>query len=74
MKTKNNFLSFLRILLLIIVCIALTIAIVFPLWKFATSTPKLYTIVVLVLCLLYLGFVIVRKCRARIKAGKADEK
>jgi hypothetical protein len=67
MKGKGKFFSFLSFLLLILACIAATAALVFPLWKFATAAPKIYTITILSLCLISIIFLIVRKC---MKKGK----
>ena len=61
MWTKGKFIVFLRILLLIVACIAATIVLVFPLWKFSTSAPRIYTATVLILCAVFLVFLVVRK-------------
>lgn len=61
MRTKGKFIVFLRILLLIAACVAATIVLVFPLWKFSTSVPRIYTACVLILCAVLLLFLIVRK-------------
>ncbi len=61
MRTKGKFIVFLRILLLIVACIAATIVLVFPLWKFSTSAPRIYTATVLILCAVFLVFLVVRK-------------
>ncbi len=41
---------------LLVVCAILGCAVVFPLWKFATSAPKIYTTVVLV-CMIFAALI-----------------
>ena len=53
--------TFLRIILLIAACIGATIVLVFPLWKFSTAAPRIYTITVLILSAAFLLYLIVRK-------------
>ena len=67
MRTKGKFIVFLRILLLIVACIAATIVLVFPLWKFSTSAPRIYTATVLILCAVLIVFLIVRKILSKIR-------
>lgn len=67
MRTKGKFIVFLRILLLIVACIAATIVLVFPLWKFSTSAPRIYTATVLILCAVLIIFLIVRKILSKIR-------
>ena len=67
MRTKGKFIVFLRILLLIVACVAATIVLVFPLWKFSTSTPRIYTLTVLILCAALVIFLIVRKILSKIR-------
>ena len=67
MRAKGKFIVFLRILLLIAACIAATIVLVFPLWKFSTSTPRIYTLTVLILCAALVIFLIVRKILSKIR-------
>ena len=61
MRAKGKFIVFLRILLLIAACVAATIVLVFPLWKFSTSAPRIYTATVLVLCAALIIYLIVSK-------------
>ena len=61
MRAKGKFIVFLRILLLIAACLAATIALAFPLWKFSTSAPRIYTATVLIICAALIVFLIVRK-------------
>jgi len=67
MRTKGKFIVFLRILLLIAACVAATVVLVFPLWKFSTSAPRIYTATVLILCAVFLVFIIVRKILSKIR-------
>ena len=67
MRTKGKFIVFLRILLLIVACIAATIVLVFPLWKFSTSAPRIYTATVLILCAVFIVFLVVRKILSKIR-------
>ena len=50
-----------KILLLLSLCIALGCVIVFPLWKFATALPGVYTAVVLAVISLLLLYLLVKK-------------
>ena len=67
MRAKGKFIVFLRILLLIVACIAATIVLVFPLWKFSTAAPRIYTLTVLILCAALVIFLIVRKILSKIR-------
>ena len=67
MRAKGKFIVFLRILLLIAACVAATVVLVFPLWKFSTSAPRIYTITVLIICAALLIFLIVRKILSKIR-------
>lgn len=58
---KKSFISFLRILLLILICVGASILLVFPLWKFATAAPKIYTITVLALTAAFIIYSIIKK-------------
>lgn len=51
-----------RILALLVLCGIIGCAVVFPLWKFATSAPSAYTATVLTLLLASLLYVIIKKC------------
>ena len=62
---EQEFMTFLGILFLIAVCIAATVVFVFPLWKFATAAPVVYTAVVLILCAVFIVYSIVRKIISR---------
>ncbi len=61
MRAKGKFIVFLRILLLIAACVAATIVLVFPLWKFSTSAPRIYTLTVLLLAAALILYFIIRK-------------
>jgi phosphatidylserine synthase len=52
-----------KILLLLSLCIALGCVIVFPLWKFATALPAVYTAIVLAVISLILLYLIAKKIR-----------
>ena len=67
MRAKGKFIVFLRILLLIVACIAATVVLVFPLWKFSISAPRIYTATVLILCAVFLVFIIVRKILSKTR-------
>ena len=70
MRAKGKFIVFLRILLLIAACVAATVVLVFPLWKFSTSAPRIYTAVVLILCLLALLYLIISKIVTKARKNK----
>ena len=61
MRTKGKFIVFLRILLLIAACVAATVVLVFPLWKFSTSAPRIYTATVLILFAAFIVYFIIQK-------------
>lgn len=44
---QRHFSSVLRVFLLIALCVASSLILVWPLWKFSTSFPKIYTVIVL---------------------------
>lgn len=46
---QRHFSSVLRVFLLIALCVASSLILVWPLWKFSTSFPKIYTVIVLAL-------------------------
>lgn len=63
---KSSLLNFLRVILLIGICLISAFLIVWPLWKFSTSLSKIYTIVILTLItafILYLILTKIRKCK-----------
>lgn len=72
--SNKKFINFLRILILILACIAASVVIVFPLWKFSTSAPKVYTIVVLSLSAAFIIYLIVRKIIRKNKNQEKNEK
>ncbi|MBP5358383.1 MAG: hypothetical protein J6Y69_04265 [Treponema sp.] len=55
----NLFSSFLKIILLAVLCLGLGFLIVYPLWLFASSAPSAYTICMMVVIALALVFLIV---------------
>lgn len=60
---KFSFLNFLRVFLLIIVCLAIALLIVWPLWKISTTYSNLYTIIVLAFVFLAFLYLIISKIR-----------
>ncbi|MCR4954005.1 MAG: hypothetical protein K6A43_08015 [Treponema sp.] len=46
---QRHFGSVIRLFLLIALCVASSLILVWPLWKFSTSFPKVYTVIVLAL-------------------------
>lgn len=58
---KKTLLSILKILLFAAVCVLVSTAIVWPLWKFSTSLPAAYTIVILILLAAGILFLSVKK-------------
>lgn len=46
---QRHFSSVVRVFLLIALCVASSLILVWPLWKFSTSFPKIYTVIVLAL-------------------------
>lgn len=63
----TKLLNFFKFLLLIIGTFGLAFIIVWPLWKFATTLPSVYTIVVLVLIALFFIYLIVKGIRKHVK-------
>ena len=63
----TKLINFLKFLLLIVIAFALAFLIVWPLWKFATSSPNVYTVIILVLLALFFIFLIIQGIR---KHGK----
>ncbi len=57
----NLFNTFGKIVALIVACAALGAAFVFPLWKFATEAPRIYTLVVLAIIVATSIFLCVKK-------------
>lgn len=68
---KNFFTSAGFFFLAALLCILSAFIIVFPIWKFATDAPKVYTIVILVLLFVLLCWFIIRKI---IRKAKSNEK
>lgn len=62
--------TFFKILILIAACLLIALVIVWPLWKFATEAPKVYTAVVLGIVLLLIIYAIVKKVMSRVKTSK----
>lgn len=58
---KFSFLNFLRVFLLIIICLAIALLIVWPLWKISTTYSNLYTIIVLAFVFLAFLYLIISK-------------
>lgn len=57
---KKSFFSFVKIFIIVALCMTLAFAIVFPLWKFATSLPKVYTYCILTFLALAAIFLIAK--------------
>ncbi len=60
-ETGSHLISVLRFILLITICIISSLILVWPLWKFSTSLPKVYTIIVLTILGAALIFLAVKK-------------
>ncbi len=58
------FSSILKILFLLILCIAFGAAIVFPLWSFASSAPEIYTFTALGAAALFLAIFAAKKIKS----------
>lgn len=63
------FISFLKVLALIVLCAIFALALVLPLWKFATESPQVYSITVLVLFALGILFFTVKSLYTYLTAG-----
>lgn len=63
MSLKNGFISFLKFILIIAGCALISLAFVWPFWKFSTSAPRAFTLIVLILLTALLIFVLVKKIR-----------
>ena len=61
--TNNKFFSLMRFLLLIVLCISASVILVWPLWKFSISFPKVYTITILTLLGIATLFLIISKIK-----------
>lgn len=60
---KNKTLSVLKFILLAAACVFASIILVWPLWKFSTEAPKIYTIITLSLISCFLIYLIIKKIR-----------
>ncbi len=60
-KSASAFFSFLNLLFLIAACVLFSAVLVWPLWKFSTSLPKVYTVIVLALICGAAVFFVVKK-------------
>ena len=60
---KNIFLGAAKLLLLLLLCTGAGALVVFPLWKFATVSPRAYTVFVLVIAAAAAIFLIAGKIR-----------
>lgn len=72
-RFKSFFISLFRFLLIILICVASALVIVWPLWKFATTNGKAYTWTVLVLIALWIIFVIIRSVRNRLRNKNEEQ-
>jgi len=65
---KNIFSAILSILVLISLCLLLTFALVFPLWKFSTTNPNAYSIIVVsIFVLIFIYFIISRIRKSSVR-------
>ena len=63
-KSKNSFLiTLLKIIAMVAACVLLGLLLVLPLWKWATVSPKSYTIVILVLMALALIYILWKQAK-----------
>ncbi len=60
-EAQRHFGSVIRLFLLIALCVASSLILVWPLWKFSTSLPKVYTVIVLALICGAAVFFVVKK-------------
>lgn len=58
---RKNFFSFLKVIALIVMCVGISILIVWPLWKFSTALPKAFTLIVIIAVIDLLLFLIIKK-------------
>ena len=63
----SKLLNFLKFLLLIAACFGLTFIVVWPLWKFATSLPNIYTITILTFIAVGLILSVVKGIKKHVK-------
>jgi hypothetical protein len=66
---KTLFFSMAKIAVILLICIGLGTAVVWPLWKFATAKPDLYTLFILCCAgIVFFRFLFLKICRtSRIK-------
>lgn len=69
----NRLLSFLRFMLILILCLGCAFVIVWPLWKFATVNGKAYTITTLIVFGALAVYGLIRKIRSKIKEKHESE-
>ena len=60
---KKHFSSFFRFIFLTAVCVCSSLILVWPLWKFSTLTPKVYTATVIIIIAVLLVYFIIKKIR-----------
>lgn len=58
---KKTFASILKVIILIFLCVGSSTLIVWPLWKFATSQPDLYTLIALIIVSAIILYFIIKK-------------
>ena len=74
MKKINSTIKKISIIFLVILLCALSsLLIVWPLWKFSTSAPKVYTITVLVISFALIIFFIIRRIKNKKSTGVPKE-
>ena len=71
---KKIFSFFCKFLVLILVCVAVALCIVFPFWKLAVSFPSLYTFVLLFIFIAILLFSIISLLKKTITGKTKEEK
>ena len=60
---KKFFIQLLKIVGMIFVCLALGALIVFPLWKWASSSPKSYTLCILILLIAFAVYLLIKSAK-----------
>ncbi len=61
-ELKHTVFSALKVLFLVALCVLVGIAIVFPLWEWATSSPKTYSMAILLFSVAFLIYKTVKSC------------
>lgn len=56
LKVKSKFVSFLKAALFLGACLAVSFAVVFPLWAFAKNAPRIYSVAVTIAAALFVAW------------------